>query len=39
MKKTLKEIKLDSNKMKELKELKQELIKLKSELENIISSL
>lgn len=39
MEKELKNIELDSNKMKEMKELKEDLIKLKSDLENIISSL
>ena len=39
MEKELKKIELNSNKMKEMKELKEDLIKLKSDLENIISSL
>ena len=39
MEQNIKDIELNSNKMKEMKELKEELIKLKSDLENIISSL
>lgn len=39
MEQNIKDIELNSNKMKEMKELKEELIKLKLDLENIISSL